>query len=79
MAAVCVIPQLIYISMGTLTFASVFGGTAILIVVGVTLDTAAQIESMVVARNYEAFMSKSAKVRGGIGSMAYSRSRLLRR
>ena len=79
MAAVCVVPQLIYISMGTLTFASVFGGTAILIVVGVTLDTAAQIESMVVARNYEAFMSKSAKVRGGIGSMAYSRSRLLRR
>ena len=45
-----------------------FGGTAILIVVGVTLDTASQIESHLVARNYETFMSKSSnpKVRGGM-------------
>jgi preprotein translocase subunit SecY len=76
---VCVLPQVIYIQMGASQFAYVFGGTAVLIVVGVTLDTASQIESMLVARNYEAFMSKSSKVRGGIGSASYTRNRLVRR
>jgi preprotein translocase subunit SecY len=76
---VCVLPQVIYIEMGASQFAYVFGGTAILIVVGVTLDTASQIESMLVARNYETFMSKSSKVRGGIGSASYTRNRLVRR
>jgi preprotein translocase subunit SecY len=76
---VCVLPQVIYLEMGASQFAYVFGGTAILIVVGVTLDTASQIESMLVARNYEAFMSKSSKVRGGVGSASYTRNRLVRR
>jgi preprotein translocase subunit SecY len=77
---VCVLPQVIYLEMGASQFAYVFGGTAVLIVVGVTLDTASQIESMVVARNYEAFMSQSAsKQRGGIGSASYTRNRLVRR
>jgi preprotein translocase subunit SecY len=76
---VCLVPELVYLSLGTRAFAYVFGGTAILIVVGVTLDTASQIESIVVARNYEAFMSKSTKVRGGIGSMSHMRARLLKR
>jgi preprotein translocase subunit SecY len=76
---VCVLPQVIYLEMGASQFAYVFGGTAVLIVVGVTLDTAAQIESMLVARNYEAFMSKSSKVRGGAGSASYTRNRLVRR
>ncbi len=78
-AAICIIPQLFYFEMGAESFAYVFGGTAVLIVVGVTLDTASQIESFVVSRNYEAFMSRSTKKKGGIGSMSYSRSRLLRR
>jgi preprotein translocase subunit SecY len=78
-AAVCIVPQVVYIELGVTDFAYVFGGTAILIVVGVTLDTASQIESLVVARNYEAFMSKSAKSRGGMGSFGYTRARLLRR
>lgn len=76
---VCVLPQVIYLNMGASQFAYVFGGTAILIVVGVTLDTASQIESMLVARNYEAFMSKSSKDRGGVGSASYTRNRLVRR
>ena len=78
-ALICTVPRLVYFNMGVSSFAQVFGGTAVLIVVGVTLDTAAQIESMLVARNYEAFMSRSTKVRGGLGSMSYSRARLLRR
>ena len=76
---VCVVPQLVYFNVGTQSFAYVFGGTAILIVVGVTLDTASQIESHVVARNYEAFMSKSSKQRGGQGSLRQMRTRVLKR
>ncbi len=77
---VCILPDLIFRYFNAPAFTSVFGGTAILIVVGVTLDTASQIESYVVARNYEAFMSKGAKsAHGGVGSMGYSRARLLRR
>ena len=43
--------------------ASFFGGTALLIVVGVALDTLQQIESHLVSRHYEGFM-KSGRVRG---------------
>jgi preprotein translocase subunit SecY len=72
-AAICVIPQVIYINSGVRDFAYVFGGTAILIVVGVTIDTVAQIRSMIIAKNYELFMGRamknqSALNRGGVGS-----------
>ena len=76
---VCIVPQIFYFEVGAGSFAYIFGGTAILIVVGVTLDTASQIESHIVAQNYEAFMSKSSKKRGGLGSSGYQRTRLLRR
>jgi len=77
--AVCILPQVVYLYLGVHNFAYVFGGTAILIVVGVTIDTASQIESIVAGRNYETFMSKNTKTRGGLGSMNYSRTRLLKR
>jgi preprotein translocase subunit SecY len=35
-----------------------FGGTSILIVVGVALDTLQQIESHLIMRHYEGFMKK---------------------
>lgn len=79
LSAVCVVPQFVYLQMGAQSFAAVFGGTAVLIAVGVTLDTASQIESYVVARNYESFMTRSTKVRGGMGSMSYMRNRALKR
>lgn len=78
-ACVCVVPQMVYLNMGAAQFSYVFGGTAVLIVVGVTLDTAAQIESMLVARNYEAFMSRSSKEEGSLGTISYNRSKLIRR
>lgn len=79
-ALICLVPEYLFLQLGVPGFASVFGGTAILIVVGVTLDTASQIESHVVARNYENFMSKTTKsARGGVGSAAYSRARLQRK
>jgi len=34
-----------------------FGGTALLIVVGVAMDTVSQIESHLITRNYEGFLS----------------------
>jgi preprotein translocase subunit SecY len=43
--------------------ASFFGGTGILIVVGVILDTLKQIESHLLMHNYEGFI-KSGKIRG---------------
>lgn len=67
---VCLIPDFFYRGMGADSFAFIFGGTAVLIVVGVTLDTASQIEAHVVAKNYEAFMSRSSKVKAGLGAMS---------
>ncbi len=43
--------------------ASFFGGTALLIVVGVMLDTMRQIESQLIMRHYEGFMKKG-RIRG---------------
>jgi preprotein translocase subunit SecY len=45
------------------TFASFFGGTSLLIVVGVALDTLQQIESHLLMRHYDGFM-KSGKIKG---------------
>jgi len=45
------------------SFALVFGGTGLLIVVGVALDTLQQIESHLLMRHYDGFM-KSGKLRG---------------
>ena len=39
------------------------GGTALLIVVGVAIDTVAQMQSHLIQRSYEGFMKKG-KVRG---------------
>ena len=56
----------------------ILGGTAVLIAVGVTLDTASQIESYILAKNYESFMSRSAQGKTGPSSAAM-RSRVLKR
>jgi len=79
-AFICVFPSVFYTKMGAPTFDFFFGGTSVLIVVGVTLDTLSQIESHVVARNYEGFMSKSpGKIRGMGGKAMQSRGRLIQR
>ncbi len=48
------------------SFAQFFGGTSLLIIVGVALDTMQQIESHLLMRHYDGFM-KSGKIRGRIG------------
>jgi preprotein translocase subunit SecY len=59
LAAVCVLPQIL-ISRFNAPF--YFGGTALLIVVGVAMDTAQQIESHLLSRSYEGLLKKG-KVR----------------
>jgi preprotein translocase subunit SecY len=59
-SAVCVLPE-IMINRFNVPF--YFGGTALLIVVGVALDTVSQMESHLVMRNYEGFL-KTGKIKG---------------
>ncbi len=41
-----------------------FGGTSLLIVVGVAMDTINQIESQLVMRHYDGFSPRSGRIRG---------------
>jgi len=50
----------------TPSFASFFGGTSLLISVGVALDTLQQVESHLLMRHYDGFM-KSGKIKGRLG------------
>jgi len=52
-SAVCVLPS---VMIGQFNVPFYFGGTSLLIVVGVGLDTASQIESHMISRSYEGFM-----------------------
>lgn len=54
----------------TTSFASFFGGTSLLIVVGVALDTLQQVESYLLMRHYDGFM-KSGKIKGRGGISGY--------
>jgi preprotein translocase subunit SecY len=60
LAAVCVLPS-VFIAEFNAPF--YFGGTALLIVVGVAMDTAQQVESHLLARSYEGLLKKG-KIRG---------------
>ncbi len=63
LAIVAVLPALMVRLGVTSNFASFFGGTSLLIVVGVGLDTLQQIESHLLMRHYDGFM-KTGKLRG---------------
>ena len=54
-AAVCVLPSILIYKMNIPFY---FGGTALLIVVGVAMDTVSQMESHMLSRHYEGFMKK---------------------
>jgi len=55
LAGVCIVPEILVYKLGVPFY---FGGTSLLITVGVGLDTAQQIESHMVMRNYEGFLEK---------------------
>lgn len=60
LAAVCVLPELLIKRFNVPFY---FGGTSLLIAVGVALDTVSQIESHLVTRSYEGFL-KRGKLKG---------------
>ena len=57
---VCVLPSIL---IGKFNLPFYFGGTALLIAVGVGMDTVAQIESHLITKNYEGFL-KGVRIRG---------------
>ncbi len=59
-SAICVLPSILIAKFNVPFY---FGGTALLIVVGVALDTIGQIESHMLMRHYEGFM-KSGRIKG---------------
>lgn len=59
---VCVLPSIL-IEGFKMNLPFYFGGTSLLIVVGVGMDTVAQIESHLITRNYEGFL-KGVRIRG---------------
>jgi len=59
-SAICILPEILIYRLNVPFY---FGGTALLIVVGVGMDTINQIESHLLTRNYEGFMKK------GLGRM----------
>ena len=63
-AIIAVMPDILFRILGV--HLSVLGGTSIIIVVGVALDTLQQIESHLVSRHYDGFM-KRGKLRGRAG------------
>ena len=64
LAFVAIFPYLLMEFMGiNYDLASFFGGTSLLIIVGVALDTLQQVESHLMMRHYDGFLSKG-KIRG---------------
>lgn len=63
LSAICVLPTLLIRQFNVPFY---FGGTALLIVVGVALDTMSQIESHMLTRHYEGFLKKG-RLRGRRG------------
>ena len=61
-SAVCVLPSILITRFNVPFY---FGGTALLIVVGVAIDTVAQMESHMLTRHYEGFLKKAGtRIRG---------------
>ena len=65
LAVIAVFPYIItrFVNV-SFNFASFYGGTSLLIVVGVALDTLQQMESHLLMRHYDGFMKGSGKIRG---------------
>jgi preprotein translocase subunit SecY len=63
LAIVCIIPEILIRRFNVPFY---FGGTSILITVGVALDTVSQIETHLITRSYEGFLKKG-RLRGRRG------------
>lgn len=62
---VCVLPELLVSRKIPADIAFTFGGTSVLIMIGVAMDTVSQVEAHLMNRNYEGFLgAKSGKFKG---------------
>jgi len=59
-SAICVLPSMMTHSLNVPFY---FGGTSVLILVGVAMDTSSKVEAYLISRNYEGFM-KHTRIRG---------------
>jgi preprotein translocase subunit SecY len=64
LAAIAIVPLMIFSWGPFQSIPQFIGGTGLLIVVGVSLDTIQQIQSHLLLRHYEGFMAKGKKIRG---------------
>jgi preprotein translocase subunit SecY len=69
LAIVAILPAFAQIAGVSQGFSSFFGGTSLLILVGVILDTLQQVESHLLMRHYDGLM-KSGRIKGRTGSIA---------
>ena len=69
LALVAILPAFAGLFEVSRDFAQFFGGTSLLILVGVVLDTLQQVESHLLMRHYDGLL-KSGKIKGRSGSMA---------
>jgi preprotein translocase subunit SecY len=60
LSIICVLPVVL---MNSLSIPFYFGGTSLLILVGVALDTAQQIQAALMSEKYESLISKGGKIR----------------
>jgi preprotein translocase subunit SecY len=68
LAIIAILPAVAVIAQVTPQFAQFYGGTSLLILVGVVLDTLQQIESHLLMRHYDGLM-KSGRVKGRSGAV----------
>ena len=72
LAIIAILPAIARVAFGmTSGFAQFFGGTSLLIMVGVVLDTLQQIESHLLMRHYDGFFESGMRIKGRTGAMAY--------
>ena len=71
LAIIAVLPAFARLFGVTMGFAQFFGGTSLLIMVGVILDTLQQIESHLLMRHYDGFFESGMRIKGRSGAMAY--------
>ncbi len=71
LAIIAVLPAFARLFNVTMGFAQFFGGTSLLIMVGVILDTLQQIESHLLMRHYDGFFEGGMRIKGRSGAMAY--------
>ena len=70
LAVIAILPAIVYNVMGvSQQFAQFFGGTSLLILVGVVLDTLQQVESHLLMRHYDGLL-ESGRIKGRSGSIS---------